>query len=201
MTKKVRALLSGLPLLFLGSAAPDHSALGPLRFGSTEISADHAVSTLEQERRLQGKSDVITAEVLRKHFLYTGTRPGTPGKLAGKDNMLKLRIDYKCQPKLTEVSFRDRQVHPAGEWDMAIKETWELLRDVCESKFQRPPHAIPGEWPTMDSLPESGFTATDKWEYEGIKIELGIQAYPARSAVGDSSRAVVVLKATNTLTK
>lgn len=199
--KTPRILLALLPLALIAAASPDHDALGPIHFGSTQPTAQRALASLEAEFRLHNQTS-LTAAVLRRQLLYSGLRAGAPqSKLAGKDGMLRLRVTLlRCEPKLNQIEIRELMGHATAEWDTAEREAWEQLRDICDSKFERPKGLVPGEFPTLESLPEVGFTPTDVWEYEGVKIEVGFTTF---AVLGNSNfcRAMVTLRATNPATK
>lgn len=195
--KTPRLLIAVLPLLFLASASSDHVAIGTVRFGMTHETSmkQHSDWGFEHKRQHQE----LTPAVLRKELLYAGTK--APGQLIDKDAGLLLRIDFRfsASGKMNVVEFRDRTARTAPEWDTTVKDSWLQFRDVCDSKFSRAANTKPGEWPVMDALPPEGFTATDTWEYEGVKVELGLLS---SAKVPDSAaRAAVMLRVTNTLTK
>lgn len=198
MTKKVRVLLSGLPLLLLASAAADHVAIGPVRFGVTPATAMSKMAGLKHQLTRLGPA--LTAGEVRKNLLYVGTK--RPGKLQDRDDAVLLVVALRTEGhKVNAVEFRDTISRTSGEWDTAMKDLWLQLRDICDSKFERPPRAVWGQWPEKETLPAIGFTATDTWEYEGIKVELGLMSLPPASAENRGVPAVVLLRATNPLTK
>ena len=102
---------------------------------------------------------------------------------------------------MNAIEFRDTTIRTSGEWDTAVKDLGLQLRDICDSKFERPPRAVWGQWPGKETLRASGFTVTDTWEYEAIKIELGLASLSPEVAEKRGVPAVVILRVKNTVTK
>jgi hypothetical protein len=63
----------------------------------------------------------------------------------------------------------------AAEYDSAVKQAWETLQDVAESKFTRTKSK--GEFPPIDALDKTGKVfVTDTWETDGVRVEVGVRA-------------------------
>jgi hypothetical protein len=98
-----------------------------------------------------------------------------PAHLAGRDQTIQLEMRYTVGRPLRELTFQSHGHYLAADYESAVRQAWETLQDVADSKFVRATKK--GQFPPLAALSGSPKVfVTDTWEVDGIRIEIGIQA-------------------------
>ncbi len=201
--KKVRLLLAGLPLLFLASASPDHVAIGLVHFGTSRNASLRQFNDWRYQlfKKHHKPDQMLYAGEVRQSLLYEGTK--TPGKLTASDNEWEIWVDLHFdRPKMAVIDVRGMKPGTPADWDTKIKDLWLQFRDICDCKFERTPrNSPPGLWPEIEKIQGPQFIVTDSWEYEGIKVELGLLPLADYEVKAGYAPARVALRVTNPLTQ
>jgi hypothetical protein len=165
--KLLRSLCLALPLCFL-AASSHHQACGPVEFGMLGPQIEKAFTKL---RTSSGGS--ITAATLRQSLVVNGAN-AKKALFAARDSALPLEVRYAPGHPLSTMTFQSHVLSPAGEYETTVKQAWETLQDVAESKFKRDTRR--GAFPPIGAIDSSGkIVVTDTWEVDGIRIELGVR--------------------------
>jgi len=193
--KAPRGLVCVVALLAVASsfaAAPKKQAFGPLNFGD---SPDEQKAAMEKIRASVKGHDRITAADAQKWLVINGSK--FPPHLAAKHSKIIGGVHFSVEPSLSKIEFESVQL-PAQEFQITVRESWEVFRDICESKFgkaissQQMPTAdmFSGQWTDL---------ATDVWEMPGMKVTLAVRGmkfkeprYSAVIKVEDTSAGAAV---------
>jgi hypothetical protein len=181
---------------FAGSPGPQ--AFGPMKFGMSREEADKALEKItEVSMRRMPPGDTVSS--VRKDFVINGTK--YPAKVTSR-NKLPLSVSFRndLETKNLAAVMVHKDVPDAAKYE-EVKEAWEVLRDIAQSKFGAPKQGGgSGTFPTLAALQNSetivpakaphpgtvaahldGITGekksivTDVWEtVDGVRVELSV---------------------------
>jgi hypothetical protein len=165
MNKSPLALVAILGLFFV-AAGTNHQAFGPIHFGMNRDATSKADLRLLVEMQKDQGDRHFTAATARRHFISTGKRYAA--RLEAKDKSVEILMEVKCEPALSEVTVSSNKM-PQRDADK-LKDAWEVFQDIGDCKLPRAGQR--GVFPAVDQIAVSREVVTDKWEGEGIRIEL-----------------------------
>ena len=161
------ALVSLPCFLFLAAGSP-HQAFGPVNFGMGNKALAEAHKRFEKE--IGSPTTHFTAEAVRKHFVNPGRR--YTARLESRDSSVRVFFEFKSAPTISEVDVYSIQA-PARDAE-SVKGAWEVFQDIGDCKLPRVGQR--GAFPSIEQIAVGQEVVTDKWEGEGIRIELLVKA-------------------------
>lgn len=171
-TKITLALI--LTLSISAFAETPKMAFGSINFGDTEevTMAKLKTQVAELNRRHISKP---TAKDLVPDFVTHGTK--YPPKLASSYSKTVASVSYGTSPVSTIEAMSDG--NSATDYEGVVKQTWEVFRDIADSKFGMAKQNAP--FPTKAELdavaPKSNEIVTCVWEYSGLQIRLSVKSF------------------------
>jgi hypothetical protein len=134
----------------------------------------------------------ITAATLRQSLVTNEVKYAA--RLEGRDQAIQLEMRHAVGRPLSELTFQSHGHYLAADYESGVRQAWETLQDVADSKFPR--SSQKGRFPALATLPRSPKVfVTDTWQVDGIRVEIGILA---ASLYGEPALTyAAVLKVTN----
>jgi hypothetical protein len=178
MKKYITAIVIILSLVALQAAEKKRVAFKDICFGVTQEENDIAIKTLVSNLNSRSAKDrkPMTARDVMQYFITSKTRVSP--KLASKHSKIEVGISPLGGERIETVAARGPQ-RQAEAYATDIKDSWEVFRDIANSKFGAPTVLTP--FPSAESFTEiHQKVVTDSWHFEGLEIQLQVASIQKR---------------------